>query len=92
MNAHLRGEYALSVPIFFAQADGISAAMVGRHIFSGKKGRSDHISSLAAEKISDLESHELAKNIAKKIEAELKYPGEIKVNLLRELRVIEYAR
>lgn len=44
------------------------------------------------EKISDLESHELAKNIAKKIEAELKYPGEIKVNLLRELRVIEYAR
>ena len=30
--------------------------------------------------------------IAKKIEAELKYPGEIKVNLLRETRVIEYAR
>jgi hypothetical protein len=55
LNAHLRGEYALSVPIFFAQADGICAAMVGRHIFSGKKGRSDHISSLAAEKISDLE-------------------------------------
>jgi ribonuclease Y len=44
------------------------------------------------EKISDLESHQLAKAIAQKIEAELKYPGEIKVNLLRELRVIEYAR
>lgn len=45
-----------------------------------------------AEKISDLESFELAKNIAKKIEEDLKYPGEIKVNLLRETRVIEYAR
>lgn len=44
------------------------------------------------EKISDLESYELARDIAKKIEAELKYPGEIKVNLLRELRVVEYAR
>jgi ribonuclease Y len=44
------------------------------------------------EKSTDLESHELAKQIAKKIEEELKYPGEIKVNLLRELRVIEYAR
>ena len=29
---------------------------------------------------------------AKKIEAELKYPGEIKVNVIRESRVIEYAR
>jgi ribonuclease Y len=45
-----------------------------------------------AEKISDLEAYDLAKNIAKKIEAELKYPGEIKINLLRETRVIEYAR
>lgn len=45
-----------------------------------------------AEKINDLEAYELAKNIAKKIEAELKYPGEIKINLLRETRVIEYAR
>jgi ribonuclease Y len=45
-----------------------------------------------AEKINDLEAYELAKSIAKKIEAELKYPGEIKINLLRETRVIEYAR
>jgi ribonuclease Y len=34
----------------------------------------------------------LAREIAKKIEAELKYPGEIKVNVIRENRVIEYAR
>jgi ribonucrease Y len=44
------------------------------------------------EKISDLESYNLARDIAKKIEQELKYPGEIKVNVIREMRVIEYAR
>jgi len=45
-----------------------------------------------AEKVNDLICYDLAKNIAKKIEEDLKYPGEIKVNLLRETRVIEYAR
>lgn len=45
-----------------------------------------------SEEITDLKAHELAKDIAKKIEEELQYPGEIKVNLLRETRVIEYAR
>lgn len=44
------------------------------------------------EKVDDLEANKLAKNIAKKIEEELKYPGEIKVNVIRETRVIEYAR
>lgn len=44
------------------------------------------------EKISDLDSIKLAKKIAQKIEEELKYPGEIKVNILRETRSIEYAR
>lgn len=44
------------------------------------------------EKINDLEAHNLAREIALKIENELKYPGEIKVNLIREMRVIEYAR
>ncbi len=45
-----------------------------------------------AKEINDAKAHDLARDIAKKIEAELKYPGEIKVNLLRETRVIEYAR
>ncbi|OHA00684.1 MAG: hypothetical protein A3C07_00485 [Candidatus Sungbacteria bacterium RIFCSPHIGHO2_02_FULL_47_11] len=44
------------------------------------------------EKINDFEAHELAKKIAKQIEGELKYPGEIKVNVIRESRVVEYAR
>lgn len=44
------------------------------------------------EKVSDLEAFQLAKNIANKIEAELSYPGEIKVTIIRETRVVEYAR
>ena len=44
------------------------------------------------EKISDAEAKLLARDIAMKIEQELKYPGEIKVTLIRETRVIEYAR
>ena len=44
------------------------------------------------EKITDLEAKKLARSIADRIEQELKYPGEIKVNVIRETRVIEYAR
>ena len=44
------------------------------------------------EKISDAEAKLTARDIAIKIEQELKYPGEIKVTLIRETRVIEYAR
>ena len=42
--------------------------------------------------LSDLEAHDTAREIAKKIEAELKYPGEIKVTVIRENRIIEFAR
>ena len=44
------------------------------------------------EMIDDLKAYNLARDIAKKIENELKYPGEIKVNVIREMRVTEYAR
>lgn len=44
------------------------------------------------EKIDDLEAYKIAKNIAEEIEKELKYPGEIKVIVIRETRAIEYAR
>jgi len=44
------------------------------------------------EKIDDLAAYKLAKDIAQEIEKELKYPGEIKVSVIRETRVIEYAR
>lgn len=44
------------------------------------------------EHVDDYEAHNLAKDIARKIENELTYPGEIKVNVIRENRCIEYAR
>jgi ribonuclease Y len=44
------------------------------------------------EEIDDLGAQKLAKDIADKIQGELKYPGEIKVNVIRETRVIEYAK
>ncbi|KKU05991.1 MAG: Ribonuclease Y [Parcubacteria group bacterium GW2011_GWA2_45_30] len=44
------------------------------------------------EKISDFEARELARKIVLQVEAELKYPGEIKVHVIRETRVVEYAR
>lgn len=44
------------------------------------------------EKISDLDAKKLARDIATRVEQELKYPGEIRVNVIRETKVIEYAR
>jgi ribonuclease Y len=45
-----------------------------------------------AEKVDDETAMKAARDIAKKIEDEMTYPGEIKVTLLREVRCIEYAR
>jgi len=47
---------------------------------------------LRPEKISDLEAKSLAREVATRVEQELKYPGEIKVTVIRETRVIDYAR
>lgn len=44
------------------------------------------------EKVDDTTTLFLAKEIAKKLESELEYPGQIKVNVIRELRRIEYAK
>ncbi|MCI6827138.1 MAG: ribonuclease Y, partial [Spirochaetia bacterium] len=44
------------------------------------------------EKIADYEVKELASNIAKQIETDLKYPGRIRITMIRETRIVEYAR
>ena len=44
------------------------------------------------EEINDLGAKRLAREIAEKIQTDLRYPGEIKVNVIRETRVTEYAR
>jgi ribonuclease Y len=44
------------------------------------------------EEISDLDAHELARNIALRVENEMHYPGEVKITVIRESRAIEFAR
>jgi len=44
------------------------------------------------EKIDDFRALEMAREIADRVQSELKYPGEIKVNVIREMRAVEYAR
>jgi len=44
------------------------------------------------EKVNDNEAREIARGIAKRIELELRYPGRIKVTMIREMRIVEYAR
>ena len=44
------------------------------------------------EKISDNEMTLMARDVAKKVEDEMEYPGQIKVNVIRETRTIEYAK
>lgn len=44
------------------------------------------------EKIDDLAANQTARNIVKKIEQEMEYPGQIKVTVIRETRAVEYAR
>ncbi|HEY9586287.1 MAG TPA: ribonuclease Y [Candidatus Paceibacterota bacterium] len=47
---------------------------------------------VSPETISDLDAKELARKLALKIEHDLKYPGEIKITVIRETRVTEFAR
>jgi ribonuclease Y len=44
------------------------------------------------QEIDDLSAYNLARDIAKKVEAELRYPGEIRITVIRETRVTEYAK
>jgi len=44
------------------------------------------------EKISDIQADELSRKISQQIQSELKYPGQIKVVVIREVRAVDYAR
>ena len=65
--------------------DGVSKA------FALQAGREIRIM-VESEKISDEEAVWLSKDIAKRIEHELQYPGQIKVTVIRETRAVDYAR
>jgi len=47
---------------------------------------------VSSDQVTDDYSHVLAKDIASKIEQELTYPGQIRVNVIRETRAVEYAK
>ncbi|EAT15864.1 metal dependent phosphohydrolase [Desulfuromonas acetoxidans DSM 684] len=47
---------------------------------------------VSSDQVSDAHSHVLAKDIAAKIETEMTYPGQIKVNVIRETRAVDYAK
>ncbi len=44
------------------------------------------------EEIDDLGAEKLSKEIAKKVEEEVQYPGQVKIHVIRETRVVEYAK
>ncbi len=44
------------------------------------------------EEIDDLAAKKLARNVAKRVEKELDYPGQVKVNVVRETRAVEFAK
>ena len=44
------------------------------------------------DKVSDDQMTVLARNVSKRVENEMDYPGQIKVNVIRETRVVDYAK
>ncbi|MEO6488085.1 MAG: ribonuclease Y [Thermoanaerobaculia bacterium] len=72
--------------------EAIANSMEGVHkSFAIQAGRELRII-VNAEKITDEQSIWLSKDVARKIEAELQYPGQIKVTVIREMRTVEYAK
>ena len=59
--------------------------------FAVQAGREIRIM-VVPEQVSDDDVVLMARNIAKQIESELEYPGQIKVNVIRESRVTDYAK
>jgi ribonuclease Y len=74
------------------QLEGIATGMSGvRQAYAIQAGREIRVI-VDPENIDDANAMRIAREIAKKIEADMTYPGEIKVTCLREVRAVEYAR
>jgi ribonucrease Y len=72
--------------------EGIANSMEGvAKSFAIQAGRELRII-VNSEKISDEQSIWLSKDVARKIESELQYPGQIKVTVIREMRAVDYAK
>lgn len=74
------------------ELESIATALVGvDKAFAIAAGREIRVL-VNPETLTDFETHTLARTIATTIEAKLRYPGEIKVHVIRETRVISYAK
>lgn len=74
------------------ELEAIATALVGvDRAFAIAAGREIRVI-VNPDTLTELETHELARTISTSIEAQLRYPGEIKVHVIRETRVISYAR
>jgi ribonuclease Y len=74
------------------QLEGIASGFQGiRQAYAIQAGREVRVI-VDPEKVDDNCAWQIARDIAKKVEQELTYPGEIKVTLLREIRCVEFAR
>ena len=74
------------------QLEGIATAFKGvQQAYAIQAGREVRVI-VDAGKVDDESAMRIARDIAQKIEAEMTYPGEVKVTVLREVRAVEYAR
>ena len=72
--------------------EGIATDFEGvKQAFAVQAGREIRVIVDAAE-VDDRLSAKIARDVAKRIEEEMEYPGEVRVTLVRELRCVEYAR
>ncbi len=74
------------------QLEGIASQHQGvRQTYAIQAGREVRVI-VDANRIDDASASKLARDIAKEVEEEMTYPGEVKVTVLREVRAVEYAR
>ncbi len=74
------------------QLEGIAKAVSGvQEAYAIQAGREVRVI-VDAHRIDDAESAKVARDIAKRVEDEMTYPGEVRVTVLREVRTVEYAR
>ncbi len=74
------------------QLEGIATAFKGvQQAYAIQAGREVRVI-VDAGKVDDASAMRIAREVANKIEAEMTYPGEVKVTVLREVRAVEYAR
>ena len=74
------------------ELEGIATSFAGiKQAYAIQAGREIRVI-VDPEKIDDSSAWKTARDIAKRVESEMTYPGEVKVTLLREVRCIEYAR